>query len=414
MKNEPLRSQLDTDPIASIPRLNFPVQSVTVAVEEYSVTPFTIAVPDGVLDDLKARLNFARFPDQLNGAQWNYGTELSYMKELIDYWRNEYDWRKSEAELNQWDHYKTSIKNLDIHFIHQQSKHENAMPLLITHGWPGSVYEFMKILGPLTDPEAHGGTEADAFHVVCPSIPGYGFSEAPHDPGFDIQKVAEVNISLMAKLGYLKYGVQGGDWGAPASAWAAHLAPEHVRGVHLNMILAQRPKDEFDPPTLGDQDLERIEQAKVFMKNETGYQGIQSTKPQTLGYALSDSPVGLAAWLVEKFNTWSDGDLRTCFTMDQLLTNIMIYWTQNCITSSMRLYYESIRSNRFGPPGGYVEAPTAFAVFPRELTRLPRAWAEESFNIRQWTEMPQGGHFAAMEEPELLVNDIRSFFGSIP
>ena len=378
------------------------------------MTPFTISVPDEVLDDLQVRLSHVRFPDQLNDVGWTYGAELSFMQELIEYWRNQYDWRLNETELNRWDHYKTEINKLDIHFIHQRSKHENAVPLLITHGWPGSVYEFMKIIGPLTDPEAHGGTAADAFHVVCPSMPGYGFSDAPKDPGFNISKVAEVNIALMAKLGYDNYGVQGGDWGAPASAWAAHLDPDHVRGVHLNMILARPPKDKTNPPTLSDDDIDRLEHAKKFMKEETGYQAIQRSKPQTLGYGLSDSPVGLAAWITEKFNTWCDGSVETTFTKDQLLTNIMIYWVTNTITSSTRLYYESMRSDRFGPPESYVEAPTACAVFPHELTRLPRAWAEESFNIRQWTEMPRGGHFAAMEEPELLVNDIRTFFASIP
>ena len=377
------------------------------------MTPYTISVPDAVLDDLQDRLTRVRFPDQLRGAHWDYGSDLDFMQELIEYWRTDYDWRLNETEMNRWEHYTSSIKGLKIHYIHQRSKHDDATPLLITHGWPGSIYEFMKILGPITDPEAHGGNAEDAFHVVCPSMPGYGFSEAPREPGFDIKKVAEIHIALMARLGYARYGVQGGDWGAPASAWTAHLDPLHVIGAHLNMVLARPPKDRANPPKLTAEEVARIDAAKAFMKRETGYQAIQGTKPQTLGYGLADSPTGLAAWIVEKFNTWCDGNVSTTFTKDELLTNIMIYWATNTITSSTRLYYESQRANHFGPPDGFVDAPTAFAVFPKELTRLPRAWAEESFNVTRWTEMPSGGHFAAMEEPELLVDDIRTFFASI-
>ena len=371
---------------------------------------FNIHVTDAELDDLHERLARTRFPDQLDGAGWDYGTELRYLQELCAYWRDDFDWRKQEAALNAFDHFRTDINGLGIHYIHQRSKVPDALPLLITHGWPGSIFEFHKVLGPLTDPEAHGGNPADAFHVVAPSMPGYGFSDAPRAPGFAIEQVAETNAALMAKLGYDRYGAQGGDWGAPATAWVGFKAPEHVCGLHMNMVLARPPKD--DRPELSEEESRRLDDARRFQKEETGYQRIQGTKPQTLGYGLTDSPTGLAAWITEKFRTWSDcnGDIESRFTKDELLTNIMIYWINGNITSSTRLYYESFRLGHFGPPHDYVDVPTAFAVFPKELTRLPRSWAERSFNVARWTEMPRGGHFAALEEPQLLANDIREFF----
>lgn len=374
--------------------------------------PFKIDVPDAVLDDLQDRLARVRFPDQLKGADWDYGTEISYMEELVEYWRTGYDWRLNETELNRWEHYTSRVNGLNLHYIHHRSPNPDAMPLLIQHGWPGSIYEFMKIIGPLSNPANYGGDPKDAFHVVCPSLPGYGFSEAPREPGFDIRQVARTNIDLMNMLGYERFGVQGGDWGAPASAWTAALAPTQVTGVHLNMVLARPPKERVQ---LTETEEARLAEAKHWMKTEAAYQDLQGTKPQTLGYALSDSPVGLAAWIIEKFRSWSDcnGDIESRFTKDQLLTNIMIYWTQNNITASTRLYFETYRNAHFGPPDKYVEAPTACAVFPKELSRLPRAWAENSFNITQWTEMPKGGHFAAMEEPELLVDDIRNHFRAL-
>ena len=377
--------------------------------------PYTISIPDEVLTDLAQRLANTRFPDQLEDAGWDYGTELAYLKELCEYWQSEFDWRKQEAALNRFDHYRTGIDGITVHCIHQRSSEPEALPLIITHGWPGSVFEFTKILGPLCDPAAHGGDPADAFHVVCPSMPGYGFSDPPRKPGFDIKSVAEVNKQLMAKLGYTRYGAQGGDWGAPATSWLAILDEEHVCGIHLNMVTARPPKDGDPTEGLTAEELRRVDEARQFTKLETGYQRIQGTKPQTLGYGLNDSPAGLAAWIVEKFRTWSDcnGDVETRFTKDELLTNIMIYWATQTITSSTRLYCESFRGQRFGPAAGRVEAPTACAIFPKELARLPRKWAEQSYNITRWTEMPSGGHFAALEEPALLVEDIRAFFRTV-
>ncbi len=373
---------------------------------------YTIHVDDEFLEDLNARLSRTRFPDQLEGAEWDYGTELGFLRDLCAYWREDFDWREQEGALNRFDHFRTDVDGLGVHFIHQQSPIEKALPLIITHGWPGSVFEFTKIIGPLTDPEAHGGQADDAFHVVCPSMPGYGFSDAPTKPGFDIEHVAGVNQKLMEQLGYARYGAQGGDWGAPASAWLGRKAATHVCGIHLNMVLGRRPEDTTDTPELSAEETQRLKAARLFNRDETGYQRIQGTKPQSLGYGLTDSPAGLAGWIVEKFRAWSDcgGDVESRFTKDELLTNIMIYWINGNITSSMRLYYESMKTRRFGPPDGYVKVPTGFAVFPAELTRLPRSWADNSFNVTHWTEMPRGGHFAAIEEPGLLVEDIRSFF----
>lgn len=374
--------------------------------------PFKIDIPEDVLIDLRSRLKQTRFPDQLQGASWDYGTELEYLKELCAYWQDTYDWRKHEAALNTLDHFRTDIDSLRIHFIHQKSREQNAFPLIITHGWPGSIFEFTKIIGPLTDPTAHGGKAEDAFHVVCPSMPGYGFSDPPTEPGFDIRRVAQINVKLMAELGYTRYGAQGGDWGAPATGWTAHYDPDHVAGIHMNMVWVARPKKDEPAEELTQEELDRLEHARRFMKEETGYQGIQGTKPQTLGYGLNDSPAGLAAWIVEKFRTWSDcdGDVEKRFTKDELLTNIMIYWATQSITSSTRLYYEGQKARTFGTAGVDTDVPTAFAIFPKELTRLPRSWAEKQFNVQRWTEMPSGGHFAALEEPELLVEDIRAFF----
>ncbi len=301
---------------------------------------------------------------------------------------------------------------MGIHFIHVRSRHENALPLIVTHGWPGSIFEFYKIIEPLTDPTAHGGAAGDAFHVVCPSIPGYGFSDAPPEPGWDCRKMAEINVALMARLGYERYAAQGGDWGAMISTFTGLLDAPHCVGIHLNMAIAAPPKDGDPRAGLTEKELEGLRRFSEWRKNETGYQAIQGTKPQTLGYSLNDSPAGLAAWIVEKFRTWSDcgGDIESRFSRDELLTNVMIYWVSQSITSSARLYCESMRAGSFGRIEERVDVPTAIAVFPGELMHPPRAWVERIFNLARWTEMPSGGHFAALEEPARLVEDVRAFF----
>jgi epoxide hydrolase len=376
------------------------------------VEPFRIDVGDDVLADLSDRLTRTRYPDQLEDAGWSYGTELGYLTELVEYWRDRYDWRAHEAAINRCDQFHAEIDGLRLHFLHVRSPHEDTLPLLVTHGWPGSVYEFHKIIGPLTDPTAHGGAAGDAFHLVCPSMPGYGWSDPPRRPGFDVKAVAEIEAELMGILGYTRYGAQGGDWGAMVSAWLGLLVPERCAGVHLNMVIATPPSGADPTEGLSPHELEALSGMQRFRDEERGYQAIQGTKPQTLGYGLTDSPAGLAAWIVEKFRTWSDcdGDVERRFTKDELLTNIMIYWVTGSITSSTRLYCESRRAGRFPLTDQRVEVPTGCAIFPGELFRPPRAWAEAAYNVTRWTEMPAGGHFAALEEPDLLVEDIRAFF----
>ncbi len=373
---------------------------------------FTIHIGDEVLADLKRRLAATRFPDQIPGTGWRYGTDLDYMRELVAYWRDRYDWRVHERELNRLEHYRTEIDGQQIHFVHARSRHENALPLLLVHGWPGSFVEFLKVIGPLTDPEAHGGSAQDAFHVICPSLPGYGFSEVTRSEMWDAQRMAEAFAELMRRLGYTRYGAQGGDWGAIITSCLALFDAQHMCGLHLNMPLAIAQEDRTD---LSDAERRDLAEMAEFEREETGYQKIQGTKPQTLGFALNDSPAGLAAWIVEKFRTWSDcgGNPENVFTKDELLTNIMIYWVTGTITSSMRLYYEVFKHGRVFFLANRIEVPTGVARFPREIMRFPRKWVENHYNVTHWTEMPRGGHFAAMEQPELFVDDVRRFFRTL-
>jgi microsomal epoxide hydrolase len=373
---------------------------------------FRIEVAEEVLEDLRERLARTRFPDQVEGAGWDYGTELSYLKELCEYWRERFDWRAQEAALNRFDQFTTSIDGQTLHFIHARSQQADALPLVITHGWPGSVFEFTKIIGPLTDPAAHGGDARDSFHVICPSMPGYGFSGPTREPGWDVQRVAEAEIELMRHLDYQRYGAQGGDWGAIVSTQMGRLDPDHCCGIHLNMPMALPPAGVDPREGLTEREKANLDEQEFFQAQETGYQRIQGTKPQTLGYGLNDSPAGLAAWIVEKFRTWSDcgGDLERVFSKDELLANITVYWVTGTINSSVRLYYESMRSGRAGFTQGRVEVPTGCAVFPRELYKPPRKWVDRHYNVTRWTEMEIGGHFAALEQPALLVDDVRAFF----
>ena len=378
-----------------------------------AITRMRIEVPEEVLDDLRRRLAAARLPDQIPGSGWGYGTDGAYLRELCSYWRDKFDWRAQETLLNRFEHHHTLIGGQKLHFVHARSNVPGALPLVITHGWPGSVFEFYKIIGPLVDPVAHGGNERDAFHVVCPSIPGYGFSGPTHEPGWDVRRVAETFAKLMARLGYTQYGAQGGDWGSIITTQLALVDPEHVAGIHLNMVVAGPPPGAANPMEgVSAAEMKALADMGDFQKNETGYQQIQGTKPQTLGYALNDSPTGLAAWIVEKFRTWSDcgGDVERRFSKDELLTNIMIYWVTETINSSVRLYCETMRAGRFAASAERVRVPTGCSIFPKEIYRPPRRWAEAHFNVLQWTTHASGGHFAALEEPVALVEDIRSFF----
>lgn len=382
----------------------------TLAAQDNSIRPFKIHIEDTVLEDLGERLTRARFPDQIEESGWDYGTNVAYLQELVEYWKTDYDWREHEERLNQFDQFKTEIDGLDIHFIHQRSKHKDALPLVITHGWPGSIAEFADIIGPLTDPVAYGGKAEDAFHVICPSMPGFGFSDKPKKPGYSVGQAGETVGKLMQRLGYKRYGAQGGDWGASVAAWLGQNQADHVAGIHLTLVRANPPKDAKNPMEgVPEKEIERMQQREAELSDHWAYADIQGTRPQSLGYALNDSPIGLAGWITDKFYVWGDcrGDIENAFTKDQLLTNIMIYWTTETITSSTRLYYESRRDSW---KRERIEVPTAVAMFPKEI-RLPlRKWVETRYNIQQWTEMPRGGHFAAMEEPELLVDDLRKFF----
>jgi epoxide hydrolase len=378
------------------------------------VTPFRIEVPDEALHDLRARLDRTRWPEAETVADWSQGVPLGYLRALCRYWADGYDWRATEARLNRLPQFRTELDGLGIHFVHVRSPQPDALPLVVTHGWPGSIVEFGKVIGPLSDPVAHGGDAADAFHVVCPSLPGYGFSGKPAEPGWGVARIAGAWRRLMARLGYERYGAQGGDWGTSISTSLAQQDPAHVVGIHLTPPLAPP-----DPATLDDlTDRERaalasLEEAAAW---DSGYSRVQATRPQTIGYALVDSPVGLCAWIVEKFWAWTDnhGHPEDVLTRDELLDNVMLYWLPGTGASAARLYWESIRQVDAwisGPVTDTVTVPTGCSIFAKELQRPSRRWAERRFlDIRHWHELDRGGHFAALEQPELFVDEVRSFF----
>ncbi|MFM8302828.1 MAG: epoxide hydrolase family protein [Actinomycetota bacterium] len=378
-----------------------------------AVTPFRLDIPQSALDDLHERLARTRFPAQIPGADWDYGTELGYVRDLVEYWRDAYDWRAHEARLNAFDHFTTTVHGANVHFIHQRSPEPDALPLVITHGWPGSIVEFLDVIGPLTDPRAHGGDPADAFHVIAPSIPGYAFSGPTTERGWSARRVAEAWAALMAGLGYDRYGAQGGDWGSIITVHLGLVDPAHLAGIHLNMVVVGGPP-EGDSGELTAVEQQGLADMAKYFELDSGYMQIQATKPQTLGYALEDSPSGLAAWIVEKFRSWSDcnGDVESAFTRDQLLTNVMCYWLTATAHSSARLYYENRVADGW-TVRERVEVPTGAAIYPREIIRPPRRWAEAKFNLTHWQEQPRGGHFAAMEQPELFVDDVRAFFRTV-
>jgi pimeloyl-ACP methyl ester carboxylesterase len=374
------------------------------------VDRFEIHVEDAVLDDLRDRLARTRYPDQIDGTGWEYGIPTDYLRELVEYWRDTYDWRAQEARLNELEHFRTRIDGQSIHFVHARSVHADALPLLITHGWPGSIVEFLDVTPRLTDPEAHGGQAADAFHVVAPSLPGYGFSESTRTPGWDPWRVARAFAELMRRLGYSRYGAQGGDWGSQVATRIGALDTDHCVAIHLNMAFADPPAEKVP---LTDDDKADLAAMQQFVREETGYAIEHSTKPQTVGVGLNDSPAGLLAWIVEKLRTWSDcdGEPENAFTRDQMITNVMTYWVNETITSSARLYWELQHTGEPAPER--IEVPTGIACYPKEVIRFPRPWIEQRFNVTHWADMPRGGHFAAMEQPELFVDDVRTFFRTV-
>ena len=373
------------------------------------ITQFTINIPEEQITDLQNRINNTRWAEEECVNDWSQGIPLTYVREVADYWANQYDWRKSEQYLNTFDHYQTNINDLDIHFIHQKSPHPNAYPLVITHGWPGSIIEFHKVIQPLVNPTKRGGKAEDAFHVICPSLPGYGFSGKPTVSGWGVEKIAQTWDQLMIRLGYGNYGAQGGDWGAAVTTQIGRNVG-HCDGIHINMPIGRPTPESLQDPT--DEEKSALEGLTYYQEWDSGYSKQQSTRPQTLGYGLVDSPVGQMAWIIEKFWSWMDcdGHPENTLTRDELLDNVMLYWLTASGASSARLYWESFGS--FGG-GDKVEIPTGVASFPKEIIRSPRRWCEQSYNITHWTTMPKGGHFGAFEQPQLFVNDLRTFFKTI-
>ncbi len=373
--------------------------------------PFTVRVGDDVLADLRARLDRARWPDEIPDTAWKYGSDLAYMKQLVAYWRDKYDWRAHEATLNTFRQFTAPVSGIDLHFIHEEGRGPNPLPLLISHGWPGSVWEFHKIIPMLTDPGRFGGDPADSFTVVAPSLPGYGFSYRPNQLRLGIAAIADAFAILMTDvLGYRRFAAQGGDWGAFITSRLGYAYPDRLAGIHVNLLAVRRDPARSAMPT--PEEIRYLEELGQWMNEETGYQWIQGTKPQTLAYGLTDSPVGLAAWIVEKFRSWSDcsGDVERRFSKDELLTNVTIYWATGAINSSFWPYYDRRHNPWPIPDGTRIDVPTGYAAFPREIVRPPRSFAERMYNIRRWTAMPAGGHFAALEEPEALATELRAFF----
>ena len=376
-----------------------------------AILPFSIRTPQADLDDLRERLARTRWPDQLPGVGWAYGVPLWYLRELAEYWRTRYDWRWHEAQLNIMAQFTTTIDGQRVHFLHVRSPEPAALPLIMTHGWPGSVVEFLDVIGPLTDPRGHGADPADAFHLVVPSIPGYGLSGPTREPGWDVHRYARAWAQLMHRLGYKRYGAQGGDLGAAISRRLDD--PEHVVGVHLNTLLTPAPRDAAELAALTDEDRDRLRGFDRYLDDLSGSTKIQSTRPQTLAYGLTDSPVGQLAWIVEKFKEWTDSDAapEDAVHRDRILTNVMLYWLTGTANSSARSYRETTRS--WGGTTASSPVPVGVAVFGRDIVLPVRRLAEQRYTITHWTEFDRGGHFAAMEQPDLLVGDVRTFFRNL-
>ena len=372
------------------------------------IRDFKIDISDQVLKDLKARLSMTRWPNKEPLEDWNQGVPLNYMQEVCNYWQHEYDWRDRESRLNKFSQFITEIDGIDIHFIHEKSEHENARPLIITHGWPGSIVEFHKVIKPLTNPTEYGGDASDAFHVITPSLPGFCFSGKPKVTGWGVEKIADVWSELMSLLGYEYYYAQGGDWGALITTNLGIQDKEHCEAIHLNMVVAGP-----DPETM--ENLTKFEEEAIasmgfYQEWDSGYSKQQSTRPQTIGYSLLDSPIGQAAWILEKFYQWTDcdGHPENIFSRDELLDNIMMYWLTESAASSARLYWESFNK---GLGDKEITVPTGCSIFPKEIFRSSERWIKKRFsNLQYYNEITKGGHFAAFEQPELYINELRTFF----
>lgn len=379
-----------------------------------SAQAFQVHIPQQVLDDLRERLARTRWADEVVGVGWDYGTNQGYLRGLVDYWQNGFDWRAQEAKLNQFAHFRATIDGVGIHFIHERGKGPNPLPIVLTHGWPDSFYRMLKLIPLLTDPAGHGGDPADVFDVVVPSLPGFGFSDPLAGARYDRGRVADLWATLMTDvLGYRRFAAHGGDIGRGvteqlAFKHAAALVGIHVTDVPYTRMFAAPPED------LSEAEQQYLEAGRRWQRQEGGYAAMQGTKPQTLAYGLNDSPAGLAAWIVEKFRSWSDcdGDVEKRFTKDELLTNITLYWVTGTIGSSFRPYAEG-RPEPAGDAEQRTSVPIGVAIFPKDIVPAPRDYGERVFNVQRWTEMPRGGHFAAMEEPELLAEDLRAFFRTL-
>jgi epoxide hydrolase len=381
---------------------------------DVTLRPFRLNVPDADLADLRQRLAHIRWPEEIPDLPWRRGVPLAYLKELVDYWRTGYEWREHETRLNQIPQFTTTIGGANVHFLHVRSPEPGALPLIITHGWPGSIVEFLDVIEPLTDPRRYGCDPADAFHLVVPSIPGFGLSGPVREAGWDIPGVAQAWAELMRRLGYRRYGAQGGDWGHAISRELGIIDAEHVVGVHLNTLLTLPSGDPVEAAALTDADKARLERLARAEPEMSGYAKIQATRPQTLAYALTDSPVGQLAWIAEKFKEWTDSTNapEDAVPRDLLLTNVMLYWLTATGGSSANLYYETFHPSS-APHAQRLAAPTGVAVFAHDVAAPVRRLAERDNNIVYWSEFDRGGHFAAMEEPDLFIGDLRRFFGRL-
>ncbi len=376
-------------------------------------TPFTLRIPDADIADLRDRLSRSRLPDSAPGEAWAYGTDVAYLRELVDYWRSRFDWRAEEAALNGLPQFRVPIDGIELHYLHVAGVGPNPMPLLLLHGWPGSVFEFLEIIPRLTDPARFGGDARDAFTVVAPSLPGYGLSFQPGQKRYGVPEMADCVATLMHHvLGFSRYGAQGGDWGAAVTSRLGYAYADQMIGIHINLMMAAgRDPAAFQNPT--DEEKRYLAELAHWMREETGYQWIQGTRPQTLAFALTDSPAGLAAWIVEKFRAWSDcgGDVERAISRDRMLADISLYWFTGAIGSSFWPYYARLHGSVILPPGEAISVPTGYAQFPREILKPPRHVAARVFkDIRRWSVMEKGGHFAALEQPELLAQEVRAFF----
>ncbi len=374
--------------------------------DDAAVRPFRISVSDQVLEDLHLRLAQTRWPDKEVVEDWSQGAPLSWIQDMCLYWHSDYDWRAQETQLNRFDQAITEIDGVDIHFVHQRSPHPEARPLVMTHGWPGSIVEFHKVIEPLTNPTDHGGDAFDAFHVICPTLPGFGFSGKPETTGWGVERIADAWAVLMARLGYDQYFAQGGDWGSAVTRSLGAQDADHCAAIHITLAMGTRPRAEGDPTP---EEQRALKGAEYYQTWDSGYSKQQATRPQTIGYGLADSPSGQAAWILEKFWAWTDcdGHPENVLTRDEMLDNVMLYWATNSATSSARIYWESFGKAR----AVNLSVPVGVAVYPKEIVPPVRSWMAADYpNIVHWSEQPKGGHFAAFEQPELFVADVRTCF----